>query len=468
MRSELPRIGYSAGNFGKNLLLSGVDVTLLFMLTDLVGISPASVSALMVVVFLGDLVFDIGAGFLSTWARNEFGFGYRKIIALGAAPCGLAFAFLYCLPALGFRDSYLLAVTLLIFRAAYAVIDVPHNSLLASVAPDSRSRGRTSGYRFFFSSLASIVIAIVLTPAVIAAARHALTGTLSLLGIAIAGASCLALWVAAWSSKRDQADGREVRSLSSIALLPKPDRLLASIAVIGIVTGFAMSMFGRMVIYLATYVYDQPALAGRLLLSVTIGQFPGVILWTYLVRHAEKTTLLALSYALAAVGIGLFAMAGSRANLLIAIAVLIGMAFSGVFMLPWGIVADVIDFLEFRHRERREAATFASVLVIIKASGAASVGVIGWTLGHLGYAAGVEQGPQVLLGMKLMAFGVPIIGSLVAIPVLMRMSVGHTAHARILRALNASKMRQSVVSNTSSIAAKRSTDSCRVQGREQT
>jgi GPH family glycoside/pentoside/hexuronide:cation symporter len=439
LRSEFPLVTYSAGNFGKNLLLAGIDVTLLFVLTDLIGITPASASALMLVVLLGDLVFDIGAGWFSTWAR-QFGVGYRKIIALGAVPCCLAFALLYSLPALGVREFSLLAIMLLSFRAAYAIIDVPHNSLLTRVAPDSHSRGRTSGYRLFFSSLASLTIALVLTPAVVGAARQGLTVNLAVLGIVGASLSCLALWIAAWSQKRDLANEAVRTSVSRYALFPKLDRLFMSVAVVAFVTGFAMPMFGRMIIYLATYVYDQPSFASRLLLAVTIGQLPGVVLWTYLVRHAEKTTLLALSYALAAVGIGLFAMAGQRPDLLVAIAVLIGMAFSGVFMLPWGIIADMIDFAEFRHRERRESATFACILVIIKASGAASVGVIGWTLGRLGYVPGVEQTPHVLLAMKLMAFGVPLVGSLVAIPVLARMSVGHSAHARVLRVLRARRL----------------------------
>src|ERR1035437_4038082 len=90
-------IGYSTGNFGKNLLLGSVDVTLLFMLTDILGISPRSVSLLMVIIFVGDLIFDLGSGLLATWAQNV-GSGYRRLIALGTPPCAAAFALLYSLP----------------------------------------------------------------------------------------------------------------------------------------------------------------------------------------------------------------------------------------------------------------------------------------------------------------------------------------------------------------------------------
>jgi glycoside/pentoside/hexuronide:cation symporter, GPH family len=233
------------------------------------------------------------------------------------------------------------------------------------------------------------------------------------------------------------------RAASRVALLPKPDRLLAAMAVIACVTGFAMPMFGRMVLYLATYVLDRPALASRILLAVTLGQFPGVLLWTWLVRYADKTVLLAISYLAAVGGVLLCVWADSRAEWLVAAAAFTGIGLAGVFMLPWGILADVIDFVEFRQRERRETATFASFLVIIKASAAASVGMTGWALGRLGYVAGAHQPAAVLKGMKMLAFGVPILGSVAALLVLLRLSVGHRAHAKVLRVLGTRRLRAS-------------------------
>jgi glycoside/pentoside/hexuronide:cation symporter, GPH family len=431
-RGDLPLVTYSAGNFGKNLLLSSVDITLLFLLTDVLGLSPSAVGRLMLAVLLGDLVFDIGSGALASWAER-FGFGYRRIIAWGALPCAAAFALVFGLPALGIRHGAAIALILLVFRGAYAIIDVPHNSLLARVALDSHARGRASGYRLFFSTLASLATALILAPAMIEAAHRGQTGRLALIGTIGAGLACLALWIAAvrWRSMADATPARAPR----IALLPKCDPLFCAIAALAFITGFAMPMFGRMTLYLASYVYHRPDLAGRLLLAVTLGQLPGVLLWTWLMRHADKTVLLACSNALAIVGLALFAMAGAQPPVLLALAGLIGLALAGVFMLPWGIVADAIDFAQVRHRVRRETATFASMLVIIKAGGAASIGLIGWTLGQLGYVAGTGQSPRVLLGMKILGLGVPIAGSAVAILLLSRMTIGHARHARILRVL---------------------------------
>jgi len=427
-------IGYSSGNFGKNLLLGSVDVTLLFLLTDLLGIAPRSVSLLMLMVFGADLVLDLSAGLLAAWAQNR-GTGYRRLIVLGTLPCAAAFALLYSLPLLGPENISVIALAIILFRAAYAVIDVPHNSLLARVATDSRARGRASGYRTVFSSSASVVIATVLVPFLGGAGHPATAGQLSALGMAGGLAFCAAMFFAAWSAKEEGTAGqRRMRTSASMVFLPKLDRLLGAIAIVAFITGFATPVFIKMMLYLSTYVLHQPGLAGQVLLTITFGQLAGAALWISLIRFRDKTVLLAASHAVAICGILFFAMAGNQAWLLTASAALIGVGFSGVFMLPWGILADLTDFAEFHHGERRETATFATILVILKAGGAASLAGIGWALGELGYVPGVAQTASVIQGMKLLAFGVPILGSLSAILVLRRLAVGHQVHARVVRA----------------------------------
>ena len=427
-------IGYSSGNFGKNLLLSSVDVTLLFLLTDLLGIAPHRVGTLMLMVFAADLVLDLGAGLLAAWAQNR-GISYRRLIAFGTLPCAAAFALIYSLPALAPDSIGGIALVIIAFRAAYSIIDVPHNILLARVATDSRARGRASGYRTVFSSAASVVTATVLVPFMGAASQRASAGQLSLLGMAGGLAFCAVMFFAAWSAREEGAVGeRRLRPPSRIAFLPRLDRLFGAIAVIALMTGFAIPVFTKMMLHLATYVLKQPGLAGTILLTITLGQLAGAALWIYLVRSRDKTALLAISHAVAICGIVCFAMAGATPWLLTASALLIGIGFAGVFMLPWGILADITDFAEFRHGERRETATFATILVILKAGSAASLATVGWMLEHLGYVAGVAQPESVIQGMKLLAYGVPILGSLVAILTLRRLAIGHQAHARVLRA----------------------------------
>jgi GPH family glycoside/pentoside/hexuronide:cation symporter len=435
LKKDRQLIGYASGNFGKAILLGSIDVTLLFLLTDIIGMRPQQVSLLMLIVFLGDLVFDLGAGLLAAQADRR-GIGYPRLIALAALPCACTFGVLYALPLLQVklqvRAFALLAVLLLLLRAAFALIDVPHNSLLARVTVDSHARGRTSGYRTLFSAAASIVVATVIAPTMNVAAGKAVPLRMAWLGVGAGLLFCVTLLLAAWSSRgAGRPHPSNPRQAAGTRLLPKPDRLFGAIAAVALVTGFAVPMFGKTMLYLCTYVLRDAAFAGRVLLTLALSQIAGATLWIALVRRHDKARLLAMSHGVAAVGIVLFAAAGEQHARLLACTALAGIGLAGVFMLPWGILADIVDFAEFRHRERHETVAFAAILVLLKAGGAAALATIGWTLGQLGYVPGAVQPPAVVLGMKLLAFGVPVLGSVLAILVLMRLDVGHAVHARV-------------------------------------
>src|SRR4051812_42468306 len=105
-------IGYASGNFGKAIILGSIDITLLFLLTDILGMPARQASLLMLVVFAGDLVFDLAAGAIAVHAGRH-GIGYPRLIALCVLPCAAAFAALYALPLLQVRAFAAIAILLL-------------------------------------------------------------------------------------------------------------------------------------------------------------------------------------------------------------------------------------------------------------------------------------------------------------------------------------------------------------------
>lgn len=431
-------LGYAAGNFGKNLVWSTADFTILYFLTDLIGLTAREASGLLLVMLLGDLGFDIAAGWVTTRCLR-MGFGYRALVAMGAVPGGLAFAALYVLPVFKTPPVLLLAATLLIFRAAYAVMDVPHNTLLAQVTQDSRTRGRVSGYRLAFSTVAALMVASFVTPAM----QHPSPARLALIA---AFAGCLFMLTMLLSAAATQdttacdATDTPVTSLRCIAVILR-DPLVLAIMAIAFLTGFAAPAFERMLLYLARYVLPAGTDAGTILLTLTLGQFAGVIMWTALTRRVGKAHLLTVGHLVTMVGLAAFAVAAWTQAPLLAASALIGFGLASVFMLPWGILADLADFVQFRHGTRMQTALFAMFLVVVKASAAASNWFIGQTLFTLGYDPGVAQGLPVKLGMMILALGVPMTGCACAAALALRLRVDDMRHERILTALRHGRTR---------------------------
>jgi GPH family glycoside/pentoside/hexuronide:cation symporter len=199
--------------------------------------------------------------------------------------------------------------------------------------------------------------------------------------------------------------------------------------------GFAVPMFSRTAIYYSTYVLERPAFAGQILAAITIGQFGGVIVWTGLVRYFDKTRLLIASLIATAAALCIFSASAPNQSAMLVSSGLMGVALLGVYMLPWGILPDVIDFCEFRQGFRQETTLVALFLVVHKASGAASSGLIGWVLATTGYVPGAQQSHFVVSAIVFLAFGIPIAGALVAIATLLPLDIGHRRHAAVIRKL---------------------------------
>lgn len=443
---EVKLFAYSSGNFGKALVFAGADMTILFLMTDLLGLSAVAAGSLMLVALAGDLVFDIAAAALVIRLRRT-GRGYRWLLVAGTVPCGMAFALLYAMPAHGMREGWLLALAMLVFRGAYAVIDVPHNALMAQITGDSRARGRVSGYRLLFSTASSLCVALVLTPLVQHAARSrdfdglALTGLIAGALFVLTMALCVLTCASGTGTGAGTGTGIGQRPPDDAAArdgigVPLRDPLVIGMGLLAIATGFAMPTFGRMVLYIGTYVVKRPDMVTTLMLAMTGGQFAGVLFWTALTARLDKARVLALGHGASAAGFLVFALCLGLPWALPTCAALIGFGLASVFMLPWGLLANAVDFVALRHGRRLETGLFAFYLVAVKASGAAATALIGWLLGWLGYVPGAEQGPAVEAGMVGLGLGLPLAGALAAIALVRRFDVGHARHARVRAALD--------------------------------
>lgn len=431
---EARLMAYSSGNFGKALVFAGADMTILFLLTDLLGLGGAAAASLLLAAMAGDLVFDLAAAALVIRLRRT-GRGYRWLVAAGSVPCGLAFAMLYALPLSHLRAGWGPIAAMLVFRSAYAVIDVPHNALMAQMAGDSRVRARVSGYRLLFSTASSLCLALVLAPLVQQAAHNRAFAML-----AWAGAGAGALFVATMglcAATSGRSDARERLDAARDGLrVPLRDPLVLGMGALALVTGFAMPMFGRMLLFLTTYVVQRPDTLSALMLALTGGQFAGVLCWTALTGKADPARVLALGHGVCAVGLLLFAALLAQPEALPIGAGVIGFGLAAVLMLPWSLLANSVDFVALRHGRRLETGLFAYYLVAVKASGAGATALTGWLLGSLGYAPGAGQSLSVQAAMVALGLGLPLIGALGAIALLARFGVGHARHARVRAALD--------------------------------
>lgn len=431
LRDELPAIGYASGNFGKNLLWTAGEVTLLFLLTEVFEIPPLFAGTLLLASLAVDILIDVTAGRLAAGALAR-GKGYRHRMLLAAVPAAAGFAALYALPLGGSVALLPIPLALLLYRIGYAFVDVPHNSLLAVVATDSRRRGRIAGYRSLFSALAGVAVAALLAPAVVGAATDGDIYRMALWGMIAAILFLLSILVAWFATAGvEKALATSAIRQARIPLLPRLTGDLLRLLALAFVTGFAMPMLARNMLHLATYGFGNPAAATPLLTTLTIGQIAGIGFWSWLVQRAEKRTALVAANLSAAITVLAFALAPPDWRPLAAVAS--GFALSGVFMLPWAVIGDIVDADHLRDGQRREAQSFAALLVALKGGAALGILASGWVLGRAGVG---DDGGQMLPKLVAMLAFVPVIGGGMLSALLVRnLSISHSNHAIIENAL---------------------------------
>lgn len=336
-RDDGRMLAYASGNFGKALVFSGADLTILFLLSDVLNLGATTAGWLMLAALCGDLIFDLLAARLTIRLRHV-GKGYRWMVAVAATPCAIAFALLYAMPLLGARQLWMLAMALLIFRGAYAIIDVPHNALMAQVTSDSSARGRVSGYRLLFSTASALIVATLLTPLVQDAGNTRSFDRLALTGAATGAVFALTMILCAWTCGGEPSGGAARTARQSARQdgidIPFRDPMVGALALLALLTGFAAPAFGRSLLYIGSYVVRRPDLVATLLLAVTIGQFAGVILWTAMTRRFSKSALLAMGHGVSIIGLAGFAACLSWPPALAICAAVIGVGLASMFMLP--------------------------------------------------------------------------------------------------------------------------------------
>lgn len=422
---------YASGNFGKNILWNTTEVLLLFLLTDLLGIAPAVAGLVILVSLVLDAVLDPVVGILAEKLRTPFG-QFGPLLLAGAPIAALSFIGLMALPLLGRNELWIVIPVLLMFRIGYTLIDVPHNSLLARASFDSRRRSGIAGLRFLFSSLASLVLAVVIAPLVSRETPLSPTGLVAF--ACLAGLASVSVMILSWLAvrKADIAATQTLRAPVPLARvlgsLGRNGTYLIVLALSGL-AALTLPLFAKSQLYITRYVMDAPDLASAGLIAMIIGQFMGLPLWTRLAQKRENTTAMMGAHIWLLVSALAFGVFGTRSpELYFALCTSVGIAASGVYSVIWAMIADCVEHGQSRSGSRAEATLFAFATLVQKSAIGLGAALFGIALSLSGYEAGKTATAEMQWTMIAMATGLPFLGSFGCLFLLRRFSFSHSEH----------------------------------------
>ena len=151
---------YGLGDLSANILLAAFSFYLLFFMVSIGGLKPALASLVFLAAKIWDAITDVWMGRISDNTKSKFG-KRRVYMIFGAVPFGLMFIILWLCP-FSVESSqfvkfiyYLMAYCL--FNTTYTIVYVPYNSLTANITDDYDQRSSLTTARIVLANVGLIL-----------------------------------------------------------------------------------------------------------------------------------------------------------------------------------------------------------------------------------------------------------------------------------------------------------------------
>ena len=427
---------YGGAGLGGGVIRNMIGFYLLVYYADVVGLSPVYVGLAIMIGNIWDAVTDPLMGLISDHTHARM--GRRRIYVLaGAIPLGL-FIFLVWAPLRslsGFPLFLYLAVCLSFMYASFTVVAVPYLALGAELSPDADERSSIFGFNFAFTKLGELIGAILPNLALefsddIIRLLHESMGLLSdsfaqsalgyleneaniyrfvaaIIGIIVT--SCTLITFAGTRERvlpeperTSTASGGVFRTLYGDLFATLKNRpfliLLMTMLTIDVGSGITASLM----LYVAEYWLKMEEMVAGFVIVYMAFAMLSAIFWVQFSKRTTKKATYLLGQSILTIGLfaTFFLVEGKPLR------VFVLLAFSGfglgAYVMLWSLIADLVDYDEYKSHERREGAYYGIYTLFSKAAIGVGVFFTGIYLKLIGFEKGVEVSPEMLFKIKLL------------------------------------------------------------------
>ena len=423
------KVAYGLGDFGYSVASQTVTMFLIFFFTDVFGIPPAAAGTVMLVSKLWDAVSDPMMGSIVDKTRTRWG-SKRPWILFGAVPFGVTFFLLFAGPELSPSARVLYAgATFILFCTAQTIVNIPYCALTVSMTEDADERSSVTAFRMVLA-LVGTLIAGAAAPVLMQALGGGKAGYRRY--AVIAGAVGALMYVITFLGVEEKNFGGEekVRFLANLksVFVNKPFIILAFST---LATMTALNILAATVPYYFTYNLSSPGLVAAGL-GVLLGS---AVLFMPLLGSLSKRLGKARAYMLALgetiIVILILRYVGER-NVVMALVLFAfaGFGIGSMYLYPWSIVADTIEYSQWKTGIRPEGALYGYFTFVFKVGTALSGFIIGIVLELYRYVPNAQQSASGLEGIRMLLSFIPAALFAVGIALLSRYGIDQKTHER--------------------------------------
>jgi GPH family glycoside/pentoside/hexuronide:cation symporter len=410
-RPSRPRLVlFAFGDFAFNLFWQSIMLFLLFYYTDALEIPIGVAATIYTIASIWDGIANFTAGVLVDRGHDRIRSG--ALIAAGAVPLGLTFVLVYLPPAVigAWAVAWVLGAHLM-FRTAYAGVNVPFLAMTARISADAGDRAFVAGLRMLFGTAAAVTVALCTVPL-----GRWLTGSsaaeayfAAAMLFAVVGALILVVVGATYR------EGTEAHRPAPTSLRAALKSLAGNRAFVAVNAGMmamivAMTVLGKSVLYYFKYLLNDPD-AGQVALA-EMGLVSGVAipLWMLVGRRVGLRAVWLISAGLGIAGLVVFAsvpLGGVRTMQLFLIGMqVVSVALNFVF---WAMLPNTIEYGERATGLHLEGTVFGVAALLQRIAIGIATAILGWGFALADYVPNVQQSAATLASMRMTVALAPLI-----------------------------------------------------------
>jgi oligogalacturonide transporter len=447
------KIGYGLGDiYGGG---SGVVISFYYLifLTDVVRISPALAGTVILISKIYDSITDPFEGILADRTRTKMG-RRRPYLLVGIPLVFLSFFALFYPYSMESETTRFVSVVLsyLFFSTVVSIVMLNYNALHSEITLDYHERSSLSSIRIFFSTVASIVAALV--PLEIVKVFPDVYSGYIVMGLAF-GVFFALPFIATVSSVRERPEFQ--RSLEpfnwKVAFIePFKNRTFVYTLAMYLFAFVAIDTVSTIVAYFVKYYLQRSSEVSFVNGTLLVAQVISLPFYVALSKRTSKSRgyILGLAIWVGAMLFSFLLSPTAPSFWVYVFASVVGLGTGGIVVMIYAIFPDIPDVDELVSGERREGIYAALVTFIRKFSSALAIFAVSNAIGLAGYVPPVQetiegatrlieqpQSATFLLVLRLIFMLLPIVLLAFALFFAARFPLTPALHARLHQYLGA-------------------------------